>query len=483
MNRIVGRQILGLLGLLAASLLLFSASAGSVGQQDSVPSIKSKDAGERLAALHALVEAAGEDLSPLLIKMLKDKDWEIVAVAARALGDGSNPKAIKPLTSLALSGPIREVRLVATAALAKLDPDAAAQALIKKVRKESLAACEALVVLGPSLENFEVPKALWKLLEDKQLRVRSAASGAILALSHEQRVEVLKRLLASEYLGVRARALEVAERQPQWSALVVLNTLLQQPDLDPVLLRRAMPAVVATLLVKEKGAEFQDAGDLTELFSGSKKDLAEGLVKGLCHNPEAVVARRGPLLAELLLRAEWESRPDMIAATEAARNHNDPGVRAGAVRLLRFVAGHDSIHLCQELYESDRSPRVKRTAIESLLFIQPVSESASWRWIVERLASETVSELRQRLVVALGNQELAEKEDVLKALVTACDDLDWGVAACAAVSLGITRSPRAPEALNALVKTSEDWRLRGAAVVGLSKCLQKDAIMGVIAAL
>ncbi|MFT7486845.1 MAG: hypothetical protein ACI9F9_002701, partial [Candidatus Paceibacteria bacterium] len=48
---------------------------------------------------------------------------------------------------------------------------------------------------------------------------------------------------------------------------------------------------------------------------------------------------------------------------------------------------------------------------------------------------------------------------------------------------GITRSPRAPEALNALVKTSEDWRLRGAAVVGLSKCLQKDAITGVIAAL
>jgi HEAT repeat protein len=455
-----------------AGLMLLSAIVPEVSpdppQDTLAKDLKSKDANVRLAAARQVAESGGEDAEKALTRLLKDDDWEVMIVACEGLGRHGGEKSVDTLVKLAYDGPIRYVRASAADAVAQLDPNEAAKSLGKKLKKDTaLAACQALVRIAPSLQGFEAPKGLKKLLGDKNLRVRAAASGAMVALSREDRAEVIESLLGSEHLAVRASALEVAAEQPRTEQVQPILSLLEEATLSDVVQRRALPALAAGIDCIEKNPG--------ETFESS--------LAALCSSKEASVARRGPLLARLALEYDWGQRLDLVASTKTAREHDDPGVRASAAFLLRFLGADQGLETAHGIYAADSSVRVRRAAFESILELQPITTDETRTWIIEQLGKEGSAELREVMVVALGSRELTEQGDAVQALIDSLQDSNWAVACCAAVSLGLTRSEFAVEPLEALVREAPGWRLRGAAVVGLSKCLQKDGIDSIIAAL
>jgi len=75
-----------------------------------------------------------------------------------------------------------------------------------------------------------------------------------------------------------------------------------------------------------------------------------------------------------------------------------------------------------------------------------------------------------------------EQPIAVDALLAALEDSEWTVAVTAAVSLGMTRDARGVEALTALSK-HDDWKMRGAAVIGLQRSYEKAGVPPIIDAL
>lgn len=437
-------------------------------QDDPTEDLKSKDPLLRLAAARAVIESGGEDAEKHLLKLLKDDDWEIVGVAATGLGTHGSKKSLDPLVKLAAEGPIRQVRASAALALGQLDSVEGAKGIAKKIKKDTaISACEALERVASSMESVSPPKSLSKLLKDKELRVRAAAARALVATTRDGRGALMKKLLDSEFLAVRANALETAISQPHGEQVEPILELLKRNELDDVLLRRALPALAAGVDQVEK-----NPGDVFE------KALEE-----LCKSDEGRVARRGPLLAKEALPYTWGQRLDLLKATTAAREHGDAGVRASAAQLLQHLKGEESLNEALSIFEKDSDDRPRMAALESILIHRPITTDETRTWLIEALEKEGSRELREALAVTLGNKEMMEQGDAVQALIDRLADNDWAVASCAAVSLGLTRSEHGVAPLSKLTRESSDWRLRGAGVVGLTKSLQKDSVNGIIAAL
>lgn len=458
-------------GVTSAFLVLMTLVQGAAVpgfQDDPAKDIKSKDPVERLAAARAITEAGGDDAEKNLGRLLKDKDWEVVIVAAEGLGQHGSDKSLDDLVKLAYGGPIRQMRAASADALAKIDAAEAAKALGKKLKKDTIVpACEALVRVAPSLEEPDVPKGLKKLMESKELRVRAAAASAMVALTREGRGDLMKEALESEFLSVRAAALETATSQPHQEQVAPILAFLERPELDDVVQRRAIPALAAGIdrIEKNPGAEF------------------EKILTDLCKNAEPRIARRGALLAEFALDYTWGERLNLIALTAGAREHADPGVRAGAARFLRIAKGDEASAAAHAMFDNDSSVRVRLAALDSIVALQPITVDETRKWLIESLGKEGSSDVRESIVVKLGDKEMLEQGDAIQALMDSLGDSDWSVAACAAVSLGLTRSEHGTEPLKGLFTNSTDWRLRGAAIVGLTKSLQKPAVDTIIAAL
>lgn len=453
-------------GLLPVAVLALASLGGALTLQDDPRAdLKSKDTLARLAAVRRVVEAPQPGDEKALLKLLKDDDWEIVMLAADGLGRLRYVKASGPLTKLAYEGPIRAVRARAADALAELDPELALKDLAKKCNKDTaVAACEALARVG-RVQKFDQPlKSLLKLTKHKELSVRNAAARALVATAAQGREELLAQLLESEYIGVRAAALEAARELPAAADLEVLGAYCGREDLRDVEGRRALDALAATIDAQER----------------NPGTALEERVRALCGSEQPAVARRGPLLARRALGFEWARSLNMVELTESARTHADVGVRAGAARFLGELEPGSAVSVAQELMDSDAAPRVRLAALDALLRLRPVTTDETRRALIERLTSATERDLREALVVALGHAELFEQGDAVQALIDALQDADWGVAACAAVSLGMTRAEAAVGPLAEAAKSAADWRLRGAAVVGLSKSLQKPAVDALI---
>ncbi|MFT7668313.1 MAG: HEAT repeat protein [Planctomycetota bacterium] len=457
------------LTLTALLVLALVSSAASMPWQDShEENLKSKDPMLRLLAARAVITEGGEDAEKILLKLLKDDDWEVVIVAAEGLGEHGDEKSIDPLVKLAYSSPLLHIRAVAALSLAKLNAEEARAELSKKLKKDTaIPACEALVLIAPSLDAVEVSKGLKKLLKDKQLDVRAAASAAMVALTREGRGKLMDDLLDSDHLSVRARALEIAAEQPHYEQVKSLRKFLGQAEIKDVVLRRALPAMAAGIdrIEKNPGSQFTE------------------VVQELCADKEARIAIRGALLARLALSYPWGKSLDLTELTLGAREHSDPGVRAGAAQFLRYIGGERALEAVHTLFDGDSSVRVRLAAFHTIVALQPVTTDETRTWIIEQLSKEGSSELREAMVVTLGDKEMMEQGDAVQALIETLADNDSGVRVCGAVSLGLTRSEHAVDPLGAILNESEDWRMRGAALVGLTKSLQKSSVKFVIEAL
>jgi HEAT repeat protein len=452
---------------LQVSLLsLFLVWSSFDGADDPAKELRAKDPVVRLAAVEKILAAPDKKSEKLLLGVLEDEDWEVVIAAARGLRSIGAKKSVKALVELSLEGPVQLVRHAAAESLAELDAAEAVKGLGRKLKgKSSIAACDALVKIAPTMEEVSPPKALEKLLRAKETLVRAAAARAMVVCERRNRAVRVEKLLSSPHLAVVAAALEGAELDPRAEQLPALLELLSREELDDVLERRALRAVVASVGVLE---EEQRRGEM-----GARIVQLSGVT------PERVAAR-GPRLAAAASRAEWCDSSTLLPATRAAREHPDEGVRAVAVGVLRFIAGEESLAEARRLGETDDHPRVRLAALASSLALQPIEEEAQRDWVLGRLAAESNDDVRQALVVALGQADLELAVSTLSELLA---DPDWGIAVCAAVSLGRTRSERSVASLCELFREATDWRMRGAAVVGLTHCLRKEGIPTLIEAL
>lgn len=445
--------------------------AGGPGEssQDPDPSLRSKDATERLLALEGILEQLPEDLPKVLHKLLKDKDWEVQLAAVRALEKHGGDKSADALAKLSYDAPLRRIRLAAAKSLGAIDPGEGLKDLAKKMRRDTVVpALEALAVLGPFLDNPKIPSALARLLKDEDPHLRALATRTLLALDRQQRANHLERLLADPELAVRAQVLAMAAEQPLPSQTGPIGTFLSdRTRISDVVLRRALRALVAGALSSS------DQGPTT----------LRTLVEQLCSTADGTIARRGCLLVEEALQHAPLRALDWLAWTEKARVHPSPGVRAEAARFLGLLDPSQALAPAQAMAQEDTSPRVRRAALLSALALAPPTEEESCRWALKRLGAEDSNAVKQALAVALGRKDLALATDAAKALALATADPDWKLAACAAVSLGLTRGELAPVTLRRLLEESPDWRIRGAAVVGLTKALHPDALPPIIAAL
>ncbi|MEO2092929.1 MAG: HEAT repeat domain-containing protein, partial [bacterium] len=401
-----------------------------------------------------------------LTRALKDKDWEVVCRAAEGLGQvPAGKQAVKALIKLAWDGDTAQQRLAAARSLALIDAEAGLKGLVRKLTGERAPkVCASIVLVASALEDPSTPKALGKLVRHKQSRTRAAAARALVVCTRTERPELLEELFASEYVAVVAAALEAVIHDPRGTELPALMELLRRPRLLNVLERRALRAAVAS------------AGAL----EGEERGKAlQPHISALSSSTEKAVAARGPRLAMEASGSAWTRGSELMKLTSPAREHPATPVRAAAAHALGFF-GKEALEPAREMAASDKQPRVRQAALASALALEGIEKDGQLNWVLGRLESESHPSVREELLVALGQEKLGHAVEPLTAALTGADD---ALAVCAAVSLGRTRMEAAVAPLSEVLKSSESWRRRGGALVGLCSSFHKDAVAPVIEAL
>ncbi|MDG1498606.1 MAG: HEAT repeat domain-containing protein [Planctomycetota bacterium] len=433
------------------------ASGIAVSNFDDARDIKSRDAEVRLAAVLRIAATNNDDTGKLLAKALKDDDWEIVTIAATALGEIGREKSLKNLAKLAWEGPTLGVRTAAALAAGKIDSEAALKELAKKLsgdRAVKTSAAYALVAMAA--DQPKSPKALAKLLVAKDTLTRAAAARALVLCATSEREELAAELLASPHQAVVAATLDAMVDDPQAGLTGPIEALLQNAALSDVIERRAIAALVANL-----GAE-------SDTKAGSLR-----AIQGLSMVANGPVSSRAPRLLEECLDAKALDAGDAADALKASLASSDVSTRAAAARALGFGSKDACLPIARKLGESDSSGRVRRAAVTASLTLEPVEDDDQRAWLVGRLSADGSAAIREDIAVALGQEGL---DDVQGPLIQALGDKAWGVAACAAVSLGRTRAESCIDELAALSRREDSWRMRGAAAVGLCHAMHKRAI-------
>ena len=85
------------------------------------PDLDSKVVKDRLEAVAVLASKGGDGAEARLIGALKDNDWEVIHRAIEALAKRGGAASVKPLANLAVTGPVRRIRLAAALSLKAVD--------------------------------------------------------------------------------------------------------------------------------------------------------------------------------------------------------------------------------------------------------------------------------------------------------------------------------------------------------------------------
>jgi hypothetical protein len=411
--------------------------------QDSAKDLKSKDVQKRLAAVAAL--GADEQGEKALLGVLKDKheDWEVLVAAASVLAAHGSAAAADELARTALEAPIRPLRLAAARTLGKLAPKAGAEALLKKSSGDgALRALQSLDALLAQTQATLELKGLDKLGErSKDAAVRAAAVSAHVRNQRAERAAALEHALRSESIAQQCAALDVCCADPRADCAAVLAAFLGKPGISDLSERRA-----------ERALALAPPASLAAL-----QPLASA-------KQGAVSARCARVIAALLPASA--GAPARLEALGPCLEHKDAAARAAAGRALAAVGGADARARAATLFEGDRAPNVRLAALESFVALAGDAQEELGQRLSAQLARESDASVRERIAVQLGRKGLLA---AVEPLARALDDPQWGVAVCAAVSLGKTQTGPAVDRLARLLKESKDWKLRGAAAAGLGQ--------------
>ena len=489
---------------------------------DPLKQLKSKDYKVRLKAVEAIRKQGGEGAQKALVGALKDDDWEVIERACNALAEHGGEKAVKPLVDVAVKGPVRRVRLAAARTLTKRDVVDVAKRLTKRLRKdEGVAAADALTLLVASHEGpvpKELLKAVRRALKSKDARVRAAIAGTWEVFAPDERVPVFEKQLQDEDLIVVAAALDAYRQAPAIAFLPAIVKRFVQPKVNDVIARRLIAAIEA-LVAAEPNLLDDIARQLDHLIAAAKEDaLASARVARLVGNlaslpplPEEEdgasdkeedskkkTPEKGPDGKDKPVDgrvapppAPPERTPPVaperaLSWLETLLSHEGEGVRAEAVRSLRRINTTASIERAKKMLE-DPHARVRIQALEAIVAGKTLQDADTLKQVGVVLAKDTDDTVREHAAVLLGQPGPDDTpfDGPVEALVQGLQDATWSVAAVSAVSLGKTRSSKAVEHLAKLLNLKEvkDWRLRGAAVVGLGRVQQKAAVVPLINAL
>lgn len=464
---------------LTTALVLVAALAP--GRADVTKDIQDKDVLKRLEAVEALVEQRHEDAVPLLVEALEDDDWEVVERAAGGLAALDAAEAIDPLVDVAVKAPSRRIRLAAARALATIDADAGAAGVTDLWKKKfgdapAQALAEIARISGTPVARDGVEKGL----KAKSWDVQEAAARGLAAFEPATRVVMLEELLGEldnrkdVNLALPCAALGGVIEAPIPEYLPVLVRLASRPTVPEVVERRTRAALRAVVLSAEDPAEA--ARIVIGEFDGAAGDIAVRGARtlGELARPEGDEDERAIPAAMLL--------PSLQVLAE----HEDAAVRAAAVRALERVATVEALDLVDQRAKTDESPRVRFLAVKMLRRARGASHEGALRTFIDRLSYDEDVLVREEAAVALGAKGVTEATEALEAALRwSQDDLEhrWALGVVSAVSLGKTEDPNALAALRTAYEEAKDWRIRGAAVVGLGHLRHKDAVPLLIDAL
>lgn len=440
--------------LLTLSLLLLQNPAA--GASDPVKDVKDKDPLVRIAAIAGL-EARGETDAKAfkaLLSALKDDDWEVAELAANALGRMKSPAAAKELAQLAAEAPIRRLRAAAARALAASNDPKAVDALAAAAssKKTGPGALQALAEYATTAANPLPASEVRRELKDKDPAIRAAAAAALHAAPKEEREEMLLATFEDEDLRVPCAALEALARRGDPELLPALAEAMSRTGLNDVVSRR---------LVRAATTCSSDANATAQVVEKAAAEIAAA-------PPE--VGMRFLVWAGAIGEPGWRIIQKGIVSSDA-------GLRAAAAHALRGWKSHaDAKTGLLALAQADKSGRVRRAALATLVAARGAADPEVTALLIERLAKDQDAAVREKAAVALGVPALA---GAAEALVTASQDGDWKLAVCAAISLGRVRGPLAIARLIELT-SHKDWKLRGAAAVGMLYTFDKETVPSLI---
>jgi HEAT repeat protein len=423
---------------------------------EKLPDLHAKEIGGRLAAIDQVAKSGRKDAETLLMPLLVDKDWEIQEQTAKALGSLKSKAALRQLIDLAVDGDVARVRRAAALAVGAIDASEGASTIWKKAKgKAQVDAQEALALVLRGQPPFAEAEKLKKLLRDPSALVRESAAVAYLE-GAPNRAEALALLLEESFIGVRCRALEAVCEAPRDADLEPLAQMFGGAGQNEVVARRMMRALAAVL-------------------AASTSDRAQQATTVLAKagNDGIGLARRARLVP-LLARGEKPvlDKKTAVQALAPSLRASEGGARAAAAKALREIGGEDALAAAIAHFPNEPEMRVQWQLVETVAALQPPTTAEAVAWLAAVVQGGYDNEVRQRAIVRLGKAGAPGAADVLAG---ALGDGRWEVACCAAVSLGKTQDDKAEAPLLRLLEHN-DWRLRGAAVIGLMHWCREAAV-------
>jgi len=454
------------------SLLCLAPILTSSTVQDTERDLRSKDPALREAAVRALSAQGAERVERKLLTALKDSDWLVLLAAIDGLAAHGTRDALGPLLDLATEGPCRIVRERAATALAQRLPNEASEKLHDDLRGKNgpvvLAALTAVASAGARPASTE---RLGRWLTDDSTDVRSAAAAARIACADPaQRGAVLGELFAERDLAQKAAALNVLAALAEPRDLPSLLAVLQHAKLEPVLERRAEAAAVAAV---------RAAGDGAQRAAALEQHLAPLL-------RSAVGAAESAARLARIVTGLGSALPPADAHVWLAKlvAHEDAAPRAAAAKALGELGGDAAPELVVARLKAESSGRVRTQLVHAALALgltrgDKANEPAVTE-LVGLLLRDSEAQVREAAAIALGQDGAGNV--ACEALVKATEDRQWEVAVSATVALGKTRTDAAVTRLTALCK-HDDWRMRGAAAMGLFHVARADSVAPLLALL
>ncbi len=435
-----------LLSLFVLPRILLFAPAGFA--QDADPKLKDQNPVVRQTAIEHHIKIGGEQVPKWLHKALKDKDWGVVLAATKGLAEHGTPAAIKDLQKLAMEAPLFSIRRAALDALAKIDPDKSAEAFYKKAKgKTSDVAAFALDRLATHGVIPEKLAKLEKLATNRDEDLQPAGMRAWVSCAKpEDQPALLAQALDSERLLLRTEAAEAAAGTANPLCLPVLTEKLREDGVNSVLKRRLIRAMVA--------CASQDPD------YASRQALLGPQLQALGTTKSGGVAR-ARLLEVLAGTAEDGWR---FTEIKKLTQSDDLKVRRAALKTLGTIPGPDSLAHGIELMDAETNSNAMEPLLDSVLKLGGLDNEEARKALHKCIRDELGTlEARENLCVALAKSELPEAQEML---VEAAASIQGDLAQAALVAVGKGRGPRALEILSAALER-DDWRDRGAAVVGL----------------
>ena len=434
-------------GFLALLLLLY-ASTAMAQKSEAWKLLSSKDVADRKAGLRQLRDGEDPKAEDHIRKALKDKDWEIIEVAAQALRVKGTAASLKALSQVAINGPIRRVRVAAAIAMGKIGKVEATKLLAKGGKgKNAAAVAEALGFIG----GDEATTALEKLAKTSGGKIRNEIQrGLGRAGGKNYRTNFQKMLRASSLLTRLAGLEGMAGCGDQAALADLLAHLKNNPQRSQVEVRRCRFAIRRLLESIASDTERKPYVKAIAQAFRSSSNTIEG-------------SRMARLVGELGRHKESVGDPSLWQnmLINVGLNFRAPQVLSavlGAVRRSHAVDAYDKVAQLVENSEKDL------LRFHGLRVCIALAEAKAESLAVKALETGKSNDLVEDAAALCGIHGYVKAGP---ALVKRLDASRWQTSCAAAISIGKIRYKKARNELEIMLR-HKDWRRRGAAALALA---------------